>query len=601
PLLGAIINANTGMFNPGTFAQDTETSTTYHALNGGVDTMCSTVVSPYVEASEISFCITNTTVPLNESLVGEVSPAGGSWLGPGVSGSAANGFTLNPQALPIGLNYIYYFSNNCEDSVLVRVFSPNLPDAPQNFCTSDAPVILASVVPGGTWSGSGIVNAATGLFDPAQADEGTFFVRWTNPAGCGDSIRVTVEGIIEPQINGINDVYCSQDYEVEFETTPSGGLLLGSLAENSFNPSELSDGAYTVIYKIIPQYCPEIADTAEFIVYPPLVVEPLTASDNPICFEQTATISADVNGGYPENDITYNWSNGAPNTASNTLPYTESTTVTLIVDDGCSDPQTQSIEIIMYPRFEFQATTSDTLCPGEVGFVQLSITPPGNYDVEWNGEPGSAVLHPLEAGLEVEIIITDNNQCDRDTVVSVPAFTEPVAAFSILPDALCVPFESIGNIQLSNNSQNAADGTWYFGDESTADLIVGEGIVHAYDEAGQYTISLSVVNEGGCSDSTSLELCILPQNPVFIPDIFSPNDDGKNDTLYVRGLFLSRMEFRVYSRWGEVVFESNSPSIGWDGQLRGVPAPSGSYYYTLSATIGGATKVERVGEVVLIR
>ncbi len=599
--LGAITNAASGVFNPGVFSQDTETFVTYQALNGCVDTMFITIQSPHVEADEISFCITNTTVPINESLVGSVSPAGGSWLGPGVSGSALNGFTLNPQAIPLGINYIYYFSNNCEDSVMVRVFSPNLPDAPQNFCKSDDPVILASVVPGGTWSGPGIVNAATGLFNPAEANAGTYFVHWTNPAGCGDSIRVTVEDVIEPHIYGIEDVYCSQDYEVNFITTPSGGLLLGSLAETTFNPAELSDGSYSVIYKIIPQFCPESADTAEFIVYPPLVLEPLTASVNPICFSESSTISADVNGGYPNNPITYDWSNGAPNTASNSLTYTESTTVSLTVDDGCSDPQSQSIEIIMYPRFEFLATTSDTLCPGEEGFVQLAITPSGNYSVEWNGEPGSASLYPSEAGTEIEIVIADNNQCERDTTVSVPAYTEPVAAFGILPNELCVPFEYIDNIELSNNSENAVDGTWYFGDGSTAAMIAGQGLVHAYDDAGQYTIALTVVNEGGCSDSTSLDLCIQPQNPVFIPDIFSPNGDEKNDTLYVRGLFISRMEFRVYSRWGEVVFESNSPSIGWDGQLRGVPAPSGSYYYTLSATIGGATKVERVGEVVLIR
>jgi gliding motility-associated-like protein len=96
-------------------------------------------------------------------------------------------------------------------------------------------------------------------------------------------------------------------------------------------------------------------------------------------------------------------------------------------------------------------------------------------------------------------------------------------------------------------------------------------------------------------------LCILPPDPVFVPDIFSPNDDGKNDTLYVRGLLISRLEFRVYNRWGEVVFETNSPTKGWDGQLRGAAAPSGSYYYTLSATVGTAARVERVGEVVLVR
>jgi len=598
---GAITNANSGMFNPGVFTQDTETFITYQALNGCIDTMHITIVSPMVEADELSFCVTNQIQDLNEALVGSVSPAGGSWYGPGISGSVAMGFTLNPQALPIGLNYIYYMANMCEDSVLVRVFSPNLPDAPQNFCSSDSPVILASTVPGGTWSGSGIVDAANGLFDPSVAEPGSYYIQWDNPAGCGDSILVTVEEVVEPVISGINDVYCSQDYEVNFSVTPEGGLLIGSLATTSFNPSELSDGNYTVTYKIIPQFCPEVTTTSEFIVYPPLALEPLTASSNPVCYEQTSTITGDANGGFPSNGITYAWSNGGPNAATNTQPYTETTTVTLLVDDGCSDPQTQSIQITMHPRFEYTITTSDTLCPGEEGSIQLAYTPAGAYQVEWNGEPGNPSQYSTEAGTDVSIVITDINECEQDTSVTVPAYSEPLASFNIVQDDLCVPFDQIDQIELNNTAVNAVLGTWNFGDGTTAPIVPGEGIIHAYSDPGEYTISLSVVNEGGCSDSSSVALCIQPLDPVFVPDIFSPNGDEKNDTLYVRGLFISRMEFRVYSRWGEVVFESNSPSLGWDGQLRGAPAPSGSYYYTLIATIGGATKVERVGEVVLIR
>jgi gliding motility-associated-like protein len=598
---GAISNQNTGMFNPGVFEQDTETYITYQALNGCVDTMHITIVSPQVEADEISFCITNTVVDINESLVGSVSPEGGSWLGPGINGSSGAGYTLNPQALPIGLNYIYYRANDCEDSVLVRIFASNLPNAPQSFCSTDDPAVLASTVPGGTWSGPGIVDAATGLFDPSVASEGTYFILWENPAGCNDSILVTVETELNPIISGINDVYCSQDYEVNFSVSPAGGLLVGSLATTSFNPSELADGDYSVIYKIIPMYCPEVADTAEFTVYPPLVLEPLVASADPVCFEETSTITADANGGYPSNTLTYAWSNGGPNAASNTQAYTETTTVTLLVDDGCSQPQTASIEINMFPRFDYILTTSDTLCPGEEGFVELDFEPNGSYTVEWNGAEGNPSLFITESGAEVEILITDVNECERDTSIVVPAFSEPVAAFTISPDDLCVPYENIGNIQMINTSVNAVSGVWRFGDGNAAELVPGEDMVHAYEQAGQFTVSLSVVNEGGCSDSLAIDLCIQPEEPVFVPDIFSPNDDGKNDTLYVRGLFLSRLEFRVYNRWGEVVFETNSPSKGWDGNLRGAPAPSGSYYYTLFATIGDSTKIEQVGEVVLIR
>lgn len=598
---GSITNVNTGLFNPGAFPADIETFITYQSLNGCIDTVQISIVRTNIEREELSFCVFDEPVDLDTALTGLLTPAGGGWYGPGVSGGSVIGFSLSPQNVPVGLNYIYYTANDCIDSILVRIFAPNLSDTPQQFCSSDSPVLLANAIPGGTWSGPGITDAEIGLFDPSIADEGSYYVYWNNPSGCGDSIFVTVEKEVVPVISGIDSEYCYQDYDVEFETEPFGGLLSGSLATNIFNPSVLGEGNYEVVYTIIPDICPENSTSVDFTVYPPITLQPLEATVNPVCFEEASTIVAEVAGGFEENGITYAWSNGGPNAASNSSTYTETITVTLLVDDGCSTPQTENIEIEVFPRFEYLTTTSDTLCPGEEGFIDLEITPSDTYLVTWNGDPGNPAFYDGEAGSTVEISMTDENGCNRDTSVVIPAYTEPLALFSISPEDACIPFESIGNIAFRDASSNALSGTWYFGDGNSADLIPGESVGHVYENAGQYTVSLSVSNEGECTDSTSVQLCILPPDPVFVPDIFSPNDDGKNDTLYVRGLFISRLEFRVYNRWGEVVFETNSPSRGWDGQLRGVPAPSGSYYYTLSAYVGTATRVERVGEVVLIR
>ena len=598
---GAITNANTGLFNPAAFNTDVETYITYQAINGCVDTVAISMVRTNIAKTELSFCVTDPETALDTALTGLITPEGGSWYGPGINGSSTSGFTINPQGIPVGLNYIYYITNSCTDSMLVRNFAPNLPDLPQQFCTTDSPVILANAVPGGTWSGAGITNPETGLFDPSLADEGSYYVYWDNPSGCRDSIYVTIEKQVEPLITGIQPQYCIQDYEVAFITTPFGGLLIGSLAQTTFNPSLLGEGEYEVIYKVIHDICPEVADTVNFVVYPPISLQPLTATVNPVCYEESSTIAAVVSGGFPENDLTYAWSNGGPNAATNSSVYTETTTVTLLVDDGCSTPQIDSIEIELFPRFQYVTVTSDTLCPGEEGFIDLTITPTDTYLVTWNGDTGNPTYYEDDAGTSVEISITDENGCQRDTTLDIPAFSAPNAAFSITPNDACIPFDQIGNIAFEDSSANAVTGTWYFGDGTSSPLSPGESVSHVYETAGLYTVALTVVNEGECVDSTSLQLCILPPDPVFVPDIFSPNDDGKNDTLYVRGLLITRLEFRVYSRWGEVVFETNLPNKGWDGQLRGVPAPSGSYYYTLSASIGTATRVERVGEVVLVR
>jgi hypothetical protein len=88
---------------------------------------------------------------------------------------------------------------------------------------------------------------------------------------------------------------------------------------------------------------------------------------------------------------------------------------------------------------------------------------------------------------------------------------------------------------------------------------------------------------------------------VFVPDIFSPNGDGNNDVLFVRGNGLARLEFRVYNRWGEEVFMSNDVSKGWDGQLRGSPSQSGSYFYSLKARLNNDTPLILTGEIILVR
>ncbi|MFM2201904.1 MAG: hypothetical protein RL040_1104, partial [Bacteroidota bacterium] len=152
---GAISPA--GVFNPGIFNSDAETIAIYTYSSGYLcrDTVHVSIIGTAVQIEELSFCYDQPSIEIDNDLVGTISPAGGIWTGIGVTGSVNSGFSLTPQDMPIGLNYIYYSANGCTDSVLVVVYGPNLPDAPQSFCSSDEPAVLANAVPGGSWSGSG--------------------------------------------------------------------------------------------------------------------------------------------------------------------------------------------------------------------------------------------------------------------------------------------------------------------------------------------------------------------------------------------------------------------------------------------------------------
>ena len=119
------------------------------------------------------------------------------------------------------------------------------------------------------------------------------------------------------------------------------------------------------------------------------------------------------------------------------------------------------------------------------------------------------------------------------------------------------------------------------------------------------TIFTLTVSEGGCirSDTTEIKVYeIICEDPyVFIPNAFSPNGDNENDVLYVRGIWIEKMVFRIFDRWGEMVFESNDPSIGWDGTFKGRKLDPDVYDFYLDVTCIGGLKSIIKGNVTLMK
>jgi gliding motility-associated-like protein len=92
-----------------------------------------------------------------------------------------------------------------------------------------------------------------------------------------------------------------------------------------------------------------------------------------------------------------------------------------------------------------------------------------------------------------------------------------------------------------------------------------------------------------------------PCNSLFIPNAFSPNKDGQNDILFVRGDCIKAMQFDLFDRWGEKVFESENQSNGWDGTYKGEPMTTGTYVWYLKATLNDGSVIDKKGSVALVR
>ncbi|AEA44408.1 T9SS type B sorting domain-containing protein [Fluviicola taffensis] len=121
----------------------------------------------------------------------------------------------------------------------------------------------------------------------------------------------------------------------------------------------------------------------------------------------------------------------------------------------------------------------------------------------------------------------------------------------------------------------------------------------------QTTIYTVNITDGICTKSASVKVNVLEvvcdRTYVFIPNAFSPNGDLENDVLYVRSVIATKILFRIFDRWGEMVFETTDQNSGWDGTFRGKLLKPDTYDYYLEATcVQGEQKIIK-GNVTLIR
>jgi gliding motility-associated-like protein len=117
--------------------------------------------------------------------------------------------------------------------------------------------------------------------------------------------------------------------------------------------------------------------------------------------------------------------------------------------------------------------------------------------------------------------------------------------------------------------------------------------------------SFEITDQNSCVIAGSSEIlsstveCDLPH--IYVPNIFSPNGDGQNDILYIRGEGIQTIEFIIFNRWGQKVFQSTNMSIGWDGQYKGSQAETGVYNWIVEASFIEGTSIKLSGTTTLIR
>ncbi|MCE7042179.1 gliding motility-associated C-terminal domain-containing protein [Dyadobacter sp. CY312] len=124
---------------------------------------------------------------------------------------------------------------------------------------------------------------------------------------------------------------------------------------------------------------------------------------------------------------------------------------------------------------------------------------------------------------------------------------------------------------------------------------------HAIDLNADGNSSFKVKAKSGNMISYSNVVSISGDVIMLIPDIFTPNGDTHNDKFEVKSIFTNSFRIRIYSRWGEMVFQSENAVDGWDGNISGKPAADGHYVYKIEATTLKGEPISKTGGLMLVR
>jgi gliding motility-associated-like protein len=173
----------------------------------------------------------------------------------------------------------------------------------------------------------------------------------------------------------------------------------------------------------------------------------------------------------------------------------------------------------------------------------------------------------------------------------------PTAGFTFAP----APPVANTPIVFTNNSVGGVQFIWHFGDlDSTAKGNM-DTVMHLYNSTDTFDVCLIAINQFGCTDTVCKPVATLINPLLDVPNAFTPGRFGQNGVVKVVGFGITKMLWKIYNRWGQLVYQSNDPYFGWDGTYQGVLQPMDVYGYTLEAEFSNGKHVSKKGDITLVR
>jgi gliding motility-associated-like protein len=519
-----------------------------------------------------------------------------------------------------------YSNSNIFNSLAAGTFILHIKDA--NGCVKDTPIVVtqptpvtatATIVqpschggsngsitilgmggiPGYTYALGAGTYGGTNNFQNLSAGSYTLHIKDNN-----NCIKDTVLTIGQPSALGVavvvNDLKCHGDNSGVVVVTGTGGTPGYSYAvdagaySTSNSLGNLSAGTHIVHVKD-NNGC--IKDTAVMIAEPPILAFSSFAIVTPTCEGYTdGSITLGATGGTPP----YQYSkNGTSYSSTPTMSQLTEGSYHFFVRDNNNCIIDTTLNLIGYPHImvdgiDIKPVSCHGLSDGEISVAASGGNPILSYAID-NGTFSLNSKFDSLTSANHQIHIVDAKGCKKDTTVFVPSPQE-LSTNPVVTNNDCYGLDEDGKIQA-----NVSGGTGpYSYMWNTNPVQTTEEAIHL----GNGFYMVIVVDANNCTDSASAQVTYDDCCTVFVPDAFTPNNDGRNDA--VRILYKGDMQlqqFSIYNRFGQRVFYTANMNDHWDGTFNGERQELGTYYYYLTVLCGNKRQktTEFKGDITLIR
>ncbi len=450
----------------------------------------------------------------------------------------------------------------------------------------------------------------------------------TNNYGCSDTSRLYISVFPVPELHlkatpmeGCSPLETTltadpgfRDYAWDFgdgTSTSGNNFTVAHLFENN-GPA---DATFEVRVTGTTALGCTSAATATVTVYPAPIPD-FTATPETLQMPQrTVTLQNNTSGTW-----SYLWDFGdgttssEVNPASHTFPASGTYQITLeATSTHCSATAQKTIEILpMMPAIDY-GENAEGCPPITVSFFNNTLDATSYLwefgDGQISGDKAPTHTYRIPGVYTVKLTATGPGGTAVASDVTIDVYETPTALFEPVPKLIYIPQNEVTFL---NRSIGAVKYDWDFGDGETSSEFMP---VHTYNETGLFDVTLRVENDRGCTDETTIPGAVKAQQggEMSFPNAFTPNPDGPSDGVYSFGdrsnhVFypsvqkgIVEYQLQIFSRWGELMFQSNDIQKGWDGYYKNKLCPQGVYIWRVKAKFSNGHITTQAGDVTLLR